>query len=95
MLISALVSFVLGFSEGDATYFLGGTLLFVVLYGLWHMRRWALYLFTLLVIVLVAISIFEYMTGEIKNVEEFLLNSGLPVPLLTLTYLWSNARRFR
>lgn len=95
MLVSVIGSSIFGFLEGDATYLLGGILFLVIPYGLWNMRRWALYLFTLFVIALLAMSAYEYLTGEIRDLEELLLNSGLPAPLLVLTYLWSNVRKFR
>ena len=95
MLVSAAGGFILGFLEGNASYILDGVLLLIILYGLWHMRRWAIYVFTLFVIAMLAVLAYEYLTGEIKDLEELLFNSGIPAPLLALTYLWSNFRKFR
>src|SRR4030066_2591340 len=89
MAFTVIGSFLRALLGGRVIDLLAGIIGLGVIWGLWYMRRWGLYLFTLLTVMLVSISIYLYMTSNVEDKTQ-LWSSGLQV--LFLIYLWSIAR---
>lgn len=68
-----------------------GVGLVVVSFGIRHMRRWALYTFTVLTILAVGVSIYDFVTSPKQDFTQF---ADVAIQALVLVYFWAISKRF-
>lgn len=68
-----------------------GVGLVVVSFGIRHMRRWALYTFTVLTILAVGVSIYDFITSPKQEFTQF---ADVAIQALVLVYFWAISKRF-
>lgn len=68
-----------------------GVGLVVVSFGIRHMKRWALYTFTVLTVLAVLVTIYTYLTSQNKELTEFV---DVGIQAVVTIYFWSISKRF-
>ena len=65
--------------------------LVVVSFGIRQMRRWALYVFTVLTVLAVIVSVYSFITSSERELTEFI---DVGIQGLILFYFWTISKRF-
>ena len=60
-------------------------------FGLQRMKKWSLYVFTAMTVLLVGLSIYSFFTSSVKNMADF-ADAGIQV--LVLIYFWVISKKF-
>ncbi len=69
----------------------GGIGFVIVSFGIRKMRRWALYSFTALIVLIIGASLYSFATGQAGDLMDFAV---VAIQILVLGYFWTISKRF-